>query len=459
MNVTVNNTIKQIDVYTEQNVRHYDIHIQGIKWRSSMVGGTLTTPQEILDASPGFYYILDLTDTHPDFNAKQGVLIVYQNPTGKTYQAIVGDKIWLYKPSDGHYYPIEGGGSSYGGLLTSEEEMNACDPSKFYSFEIQSHSELPVNKGVLYCYIADAANAKIQIATVVVDNTVKQYARSGEVNAYSAFAEISGGGSADIPVFPANTITSVSLAQLPAGSNVSGKNALEVLDLAINAELFPTKLSAPTYSFSITPSGLQEVGSTHFIGFTRTFDRGSISPQYQSESPYRAGTLIDYTETGHFGVEEYQVLLGANTWTSRANYNAGVQPKGSKGTNYQSPLAAGSTAIVTQTITGVYPVYATTANISLYTKLGLLAHGADIDVNKMVAETAGAKQSIRIPQEWGTIASLQQLNELSGQWDNIDLSTFTKTAVQLTINGSTVNYWEYTHNGATIGSRRLKFRL
>ena len=56
MNVTVNNTIKQIDVYTEQNVRHYDIHIQGIKWRSSMVGGTLTTPQEMLDASPGFYY-------------------------------------------------------------------------------------------------------------------------------------------------------------------------------------------------------------------------------------------------------------------------------------------------------------------------------------------------------------------------------------------------------------------
>ncbi len=54
MNVTVNNTIKQIDVYTEQNVRHYDIHIQGIKWRSSMVGGTLTTPQEMLDTVTRF---------------------------------------------------------------------------------------------------------------------------------------------------------------------------------------------------------------------------------------------------------------------------------------------------------------------------------------------------------------------------------------------------------------------
>ena len=95
----------------------------------------------------------------------------------------------------------------------------------------------------------------------------------------------------------------------------------------------------------------------------------------------------------------------------------------------------------------------------MYTKLGLLEHGADIEVNEMVAETAVAKQSIRIPQAWGTITSLQQRNDISDKWDNIDLSTFTKTAVQLTINGSTVNYWEYTHNGATIGSRRLKFRL
>ena len=458
MNVTVHNTIKQIDVYTEQNVRHYDIHIQGIKWRSSMIGGTLTTPQEMLDASPGFYYILDLIDTHPDFNEKQGVLIVYQNPTGKTYQAIVGDKIWLYKPSDGHYYPIEGGGgSSYGGIISTEQEMDTALPGKFYAFSLhESHSEFAASNGALFVMNSDEADGVIQVATVVISGAVKQYARSGEVNAYSAFAEISGGGSADIPVFPENTITSSALAQLPAGSNISGKNALEVLDLAINAELFPT-LTAPSYTFTIEPSGLQEVGANINIVKTRTFSRGSINPQYQSTSPYRSGTLIDYTETGVEGA--YTVLVDGQNWTSRANYNAGVQPKGSKGTNYQSPLAAGSTSVITRTITGVYPVYATTTNISIYTKLGLLAHGADIEVNEMVAETAGAKQSIRIPQAWGTISSLQQYNTLSGQWDNIDLSTFTKTAVQLTINGSTVNYWKYTHNGATIGSRRLKFRL
>ena len=271
-------------------------------------------------------------------------------------------------------------------------------------------------------------------------------------------------------VFPENTITSSAFAQLPAGSNVSGKNALEVLDLAINAELFQiaSGIKAPSLEFTITPSeALQEVGAAITIEKTKSFSRGSISPKYQSASAYRSGDLDTYTETNpddYTDGQPYTVVLGDQNWTCKANYLIGTTIKGSKGTvavisGVTNPLPAGSTAVITRTITGVYPVYATTANISLYTKLGLLEHGADIDVNQMVAETAGTKQSIRIPQEWGTITSLQQRNDISDKWDNIDLSTFTKTAVQLTINGSTVNYWEYTHNGATIGARRLKFRL
>ena len=384
MNVTVNNTIKQIDVYTEQNVRHYDIHIQGIK-----------------------------------------------------------------------------GGSAYGGVIGTEQEMDTALPGKFYAFSLhESHSEFAASNGTLFVMNSDEADGVIQVATVVISGAIKQYARSGEVNAYSAFAEIS----ADIPVFPANTITSSALAQLPAGSNISGKNALEVLDLAINAELFQTAagITAPSNTFTISPSGLQEVGAILTIVKTRAFNRGAISPQYQSETAFRSGELVDYTEVGNDGT--HTVTLGLQSWTSKANYSEGTLIKGSKGTTsviagVVNPLPAGSTEVITRTITGVYPVYATTANISLYTKLGLLEHGADIDVNQMVAETAGTKQSIRIPQEWGTITSLQQRNDISDKWDNIDLSTFTKTAVQLTINGSTVNYWEYTHNGATIGARRLKFRL
>ena len=204
-------------------------------------------------------------------------------------------------------------------------------------------------------------------------------------------------------VFPENTITSTALAQLPAGSNVSGKNALEVLDLAINAELFQVAggITAPSYTFTISPSGLQEVGAVLTIVKTRVFNRGAISPKYQSATAFRSGELVDYTEVGNDGT--HTVTLGLQSWTSKANYSKGALIIGSKGTTaviagVVNPLPAGSTATVTRTITGVYPVYATTANISLYTKLGLLAHGDDIDVNKMVAETDAYSTEMQHPE-------------------------------------------------------------
>ena len=356
-----------------------------------------------------------------------------------------------------------GSGSSDGGILTSEAQVAVATVGKLYGVELPSaDSQLGImNYSLIVNRLGDPDEVG-QLAFGVKDSIPHIWVRTGTSDGVSAtFNNWSLVGK---EVFPAGTITSTALALLPANSDISGKSALEVLDLAINAELFQTAagITAPSNTFTISPSGLQEVGTVLTIVKTRAFNRGAISPQYQSATAFRSGELVDYTEVGNDGT--HTVTLGLQSWTSKANYSEGTLIKGSKGTTaviagVVNPLPAGSTGVITRTITGVYPVYATTANISLYTKLGLLAHGADIDVNKMVAETAGAKQSIRIPQEWGTISSLQQLNELSGQWDNIDLSSFTKTAVQLTINGSTVNYWEYTHNGATIGSRRLKFRL
>jgi hypothetical protein len=73
----------------------------------------------------------------------------------------------------------------------------------------------------------------------------------------------------------------------------------------------------------------------------------------------------------------------------------------------------------------------------------------------LVSEDGTHKQTVQIPQVWGTIGTLQQYNTLSGNWDNIDLATFTKTSI--IING--VDYWQYVYNGSTIGSRQLKFKL
>jgi hypothetical protein len=193
------------------------------------------------------------------------------------------------------------------------------------------------------------------------------------------------------------------------------------------------------------------VGAAITIAIAHTFSRGSISPAYGT-SGFRSGTLIDYTETGTVGA--YNVVLGVQSWTSKANYAAGEQPLGSKGTNYQSPLAAGSTSVITRSITGVYPLYATTATITTLTKQALQAHGSDIIVS-LVGEDGVNKQTVQIPQAWGTIGTLQQYNTLSASWDNIDLATFTKTSI--VIGG--VNYWQYVYNGSTIGARQIKFKL
>ena len=70
---------------------------------------------------------------------------------------------------------------------------------------------------------------------------------------------------------------------------------------------------------------------------------------------------------------------------------------------------------------------------------------------------AGVKQKVDIPNAFSSITGLQQFNTLSNTWDAINLATFTTSAVTQTIQGQTVNYTRYTHNGSTIGARQLRF--
>jgi hypothetical protein len=216
-------------------------------------------------------------------------------------------------------------------------------------------------------------------------------------------------------------------------------------------ELWPT-LTAPSSTFTITPNDTyQEVGAAITIAIEHDFKRGSISPAYGT-SGFRSGELIDYTETGTIGA--YTVVLGDQSWTSQANYKEGEQPYGSKGTKYDDKLAAGSTPVITRIITGVYPVYATTATITTLTKQALQAHGNDIIVS-LVGEDGVNKQTVQITRVWGGIEIIQQYNTLSASWDDIDPATFTRTNIVI----NEVNYWQYVYNGSTIGSRQLKFKF
>ena len=92
------------------------------------------------------------------------------------------------------------------------------------------------------------------------------------------------------------------------------------------------------------------------------------------------------------------------------------------------------------------------------TKQSLQGMTTNITVD-VVTESGGggAKQKVDIPNAWSTITGVQQFNTLSGTFDTINLSTFTQSAVTQTIQGAVVNYTRFTHNGATIGARKLRF--
>lgn len=221
------------------------------------------------------------------------------------------------------------------------------------------------------------------------------------------------------------------------------------------AELWPT-LTPPYLDFSIGYSGFKEVGDEINVVFTTLFNRGTISPAYGTDG-LRAGSLIGYQYEGLEGI--HHVKVGANIWTCLAGYAAGPQPVGSKGTPYGTALEAGYTSTKTITITGVYPIQATSVKIATTTKQTLQAHGTDIIVDLAGEDSSGNKQTVEIPQAWGTITKLYQYNTLSNNWDAINLTLFKKTETTLQINSNSVPYFTYTNVGSQIGRRKLKFTL
>ena len=258
---------------------------------------------------------------------------------------------------------------------------------------------------------------------------------------------------------------------IPSGTTFANKTFPEMMDLMLYPELDPT-LTNPSNTFTISPSGLREIGETiATITLSATFSKGSISPAYGTTG-FRSGDPNTYVYTGTGAtdnastsltdtetVSSYTVLSGANSWTGAVSYDAGPQPLTSKGNDFSSPLSAGTTSAITRTITGVYPAFATTSAIGTLTKQSLQVMTTYIQVS-MVAETGnGDKQTIDIPDAWSTITGLQQFNTLSGTWDAIALSSFTTSATTQTIQGNSVNYTKYAYNGSTIGARQLRFTV
>ena len=299
----------------------------------------------------------------------------------------------------------------------------------------------------------------------------------------TANVEITGGGGGtdtftNATPMPQNFPGNSPFDNIGTGTTFANKTFTEMMNLMLYPELFPSLTNPSQTNFTLSPSGFREIGEQFSAGgitLSSTFSRGSINPAYTTNG-FRSGLPNAYIYTGPGSVPTpqsstsltnvtattapYTIVQGAQSWTSKVAYDAGQQPLSSTGNNFNSPLPAGQTNNnLTRTITGVYPVFATTVSIGTLTQQALQSMTVYEEVS-MVAETGGNKQIIDIPVAWSTINGLQQFNTFSGTWDIISLGTFTPTSITKTIQGvSGIPYNRYTHNGATIGARQLRFTV
>jgi hypothetical protein len=334
----------------------------------------------------------------------------------------------------------------------------------------------------IYDTVSDVENLDSDVRFVICDETgiiYKYDATSGKTrDGIYVLNTADGGDTRFVSVYDPNgggtliTVTSsITTGGIETGKTYIGKTPNDMWDIFLNPTLYPT-LVDPNSNMSKSPTQTyREIGEVLDVILTTNFNRGVINPQYTALEPYRSGIPNTYTWSG-VGVPSspipstnlsdtqtasgYVIVPGTQTWSCIVSYDEGVQPKDSKGDDYNSPLPAGSLPAVNQSIIGVYPIFATTAVIGTLTKQSLQATGSTITTN-MVAESGGNKQTIDIPDNWGGITTLQQYNTLSGSWDTIDLSTFTISFVTNVIQGNVVNYTRYTHNGANIGARQLRW--
>jgi len=165
----------------------------------------------------------------------------------------------------------------------------------------------------------------------------------------------------------------VTVGGITIGTVLTGKTSNCLLQDILVPELFGTVIE-PTRSIGLNPiTTTYEIGCSISTIITGTFTTGSINPQYCSASSCRSGLPNNYCFTGNQiaglypstalskakSLTGYTIVSGSQIWGVCVFYDAGIQPKGSKGTNTigYSPLVAGNTAQITTTITGILPWY------------------------------------------------------------------------------------------------------
>jgi len=254
---------------------------------------------------------------------------------------------------------------------------------------------------------------------------------------------------------------------------LTGKTAFQLFEELLVPELCGT-ITPPSIGIGLSASGLYEIGCTVSQTVTGTFSRGCINPQYCSLSDKRSGCANAYDFTGcgmPVGFQtctsasasqtnpSYTVSAGTQSWGVCTRYDAGCAALGSKGNQYCAALVSGCTSAASNSIVGVYPLFATTSNITTLTSQALqnMSTANNIQIN-LCGEVNPDKQKFEIPCAWlsaprpltgvrtwvGVASAWCYLN---GGTPTSSLSEWTPSPAIETVQGNSIGYCQYTFNG------------
>lgn len=277
---------------------------------------------------------------------------------------------------------------------------------------------------------------------------------------------------------------------IPAGTKVYDLQG-DSLRSILNDLLFPTvnpTYVAPSGSFTDNVANLQEIGAMINPQFTASFSRGQIlvSGNFQD---YRSGLpnqyvftdasantlLIDASSTSLSNVQtvnNYLVKIGTQSFTSTISYDAGPQPYDNKGNPYGTPLSAGSVGAYSTSFEGVYPLFATTVDITTMTKQSLVSMSTPGTITlSMAAESGGNKQAFEVPDAWigaptnNPLTGIRTYNSVSGNYDYqggsaaSSLTYWPSSDSSENIQGYSVPYTRYTYNGTDRSSISIRLEF
>ncbi len=227
------------------------------------------------------------------------------------------------------------------------------------------------------------------------------------------FSEVSGDAQ---PNYTGASPSNIDAGGMVSGTILTGKTLSEIIEDIATTIYVPTFVQQSNTFGIISLSSTLEAGITlGTINFEATFDDGdqilqgtSITGRSGAPNAYNYGgtslPVLPQASTSYSATESinnYELSLGNNDWTSSVSYDEGPQPLDSNGDDYLSPEPADTTSDKLARIKGIYPWF-----------YGTVSSATRPTANQALIDSGNSNK--QVTQSTGTI-SVGNYNAI-GQW-------------------------------------------